>query len=429
MTTAYDKTMMPLGNGDTICILGGGPGGASCAIALKREARNLGKDIRVVIFEQKSFRKHRQYNQCIGVLSPPLETILKERLGVELSGRLALKIIKGYRLHSDNLSLDLDGEDHGLTWAVSRSHFDALLLDEAQKAGAEVINCRVTGLEFSDENVMVYGEGATCSASAVVGAFGLDDGACKILELATSYRQPEFLNTIITRLFHDGGFSEEEDSTINAFLLSIKGMEFGAVTPKQDHLSVNIAGKDVSAKVMLEFLRSAPVQRFLPHKRLKDKPLEYFKGKFPIAPARNLFGDRYVTIGDAAGLIRPFKGKGINSACLTGDFAARTIMNAGVSRKAFQNYIEQCSELTGDLWYGRVLRTMTNISTRVKFMDRLLKIAERDPVFMDCMFNCVSGQLPYRKIFENTISLKLGLSFSQEIMRHFILRQAPTGRV
>jgi len=429
MTAVNDKTMMPLGNGDTVCILGGGPGGASCAIALKREARRLGKEVRVVIFEQKSFRKHRQYNQCIGVLSPPLATILKDRLGIELSGRLALKEIKGYRLHSDNLSLDLDGEDHGQTWAVSRSDFDALMLDEARNAGAEVIDHRATGLEFADTGVIVYGEGATFSAAAVVGAFGLDDGTCKILELATPYRQPEFLNTIITRLYRDGGFAEEVGSTIHAFLLSIKGMEFGAVTPKQDHLSVNIAGKDVSAKVMLEFLRSPPVQRFLPRKKLRDKPLDYFKGKFPIAPAKNLFGDRYVTIGDAAGLIRPFKGKGINSACLTGDFAARTIMNYGVSRKAFQNYIGQCSELTGDLWYGRVLRTMTNISTRMKFMDRLLKIAAKDPVFMDCMFNCVSGQLPYKKIFQDTISLKLGLSFTQEIVRHFILRQTLSGQI
>ncbi|MDP7557031.1 MAG: hypothetical protein QF687_04020 [Nitrospinaceae bacterium] len=94
------------------------------------------------------------------------------------------------------------------------------------------------------------------------------------------------------------------DSTIHAFLLSHKGFEFGAVTPKQDHLSINIAGRNVSSKVMLEFLRSGPVQRFLPPHKRKEKPLNYFKEKFPISPARNLFGDRYVTIGDAAGLIR-----------------------------------------------------------------------------------------------------------------------------
>ena len=38
--------------------------------------------------------------------------------------------------------------------------------------------------------------------------------------------------------------------------------------------------------------------------------LDYHRGCFPVKPAKHLFGDRYVTIGDAAGLIRPFKGKG-----------------------------------------------------------------------------------------------------------------------
>lgn len=86
-------------------------------------------------------------------------------------------------------------------------------------------------------------------------------------------------------------------------------MEFGAVTPKRDHLSINIAGRNVSSRVMLEFLRSAPVQRLLPQHQGDHQPLNYFKGKFPISPAKHLFGERYVTIGDAAGLIRPFKGK------------------------------------------------------------------------------------------------------------------------
>ena len=139
MKVSRDKALMPLENGDTVCILGGGPGGASCALALKREAQKLNKEVRVVIFEQKSFREPRQYNQCIGVLSPPLENILKEKLGVDLAKHLLLKEIEGYCLHSDVLSLNLDGKDHGKTYAVSRADFDALMLEEAEKSGAEVL--------------------------------------------------------------------------------------------------------------------------------------------------------------------------------------------------------------------------------------------------------------------------------------------------
>lgn len=412
----------PLQNGDTVCIVGGGPGGASCALAIKREAEKFDKEIRVLVFEQKRFKEGRQFNQCIGVLSPPLEDILRDQLGLELPESMLRKKIEGYHLHSDRMDLALDGKEHGSTYAVSRSEFDEFLFDQAVSAGVEINHNRITGMEVGPHDVLVYSEGQNCRAAVVVGAFGLDEGTAWIFEQATRYRRPDFLNTIITRLYPGPDFLDSLGPWIHAFLVSRKGMEFGAVTPKHDHLSINIAGRAVASPIMVEFLRSPPVQKLLPPKIHKEKPLNFFKGKFPISPAGNLFGDRYVTIGDAAGLIRPFKGKGINSACLTGIYAARCMMNFGVSRKAFQNYIRDCEELTADLWYGRAIRLLTNLSTRYGFMDHILNIAARDPLFMEAMFNIVSGELPYKQIFKSTFSPRVGLNFSQEIFK-YIFRQ------
>ena len=196
------------------------------------------------------------------------------------------------------------------------------------------------------------------------------------------------------------------------------------MTPKGDHISINIAGRNVSSKVMLEFLRSEPVQRFLPPHQRREKPLNYFKGKFPIAPAQNLFGDRYVTIGDAAWLIRPFKGKGINSAINTGIFAARSIMRHGVSKKAFQeNFYADCWELTQDLPFGRCVRVLTNLATDLKFMDQMIAVAATDKSFMKAMFNSVSGHLSYKRIISETTSFPLIINFAARIFSHFILRQ------
>ena len=258
----------------------------------------------------------------------------------------------------------------------------------------------------------------------MVGAFGLDDGTCRVFEQGTSYRQPDFLNTVITRLYPGKEFIQGMDSTIHAFLLSHSGLEFGAVTPKGEHISINIAGRKVSSQVMLEFLRSAPVQRFLPPNQRREKPLNYFKGKFPIAPARNLFGDRYVTIGDAAGLMRPFKGKGINSAINTGVYAARSIMRHGVSKKAFaENFYQSCNELTEDLPYGRAVRVLTNLATRFKFMDHMIAVAAERPEFMKALFNSVSGHDSYKKIITETASLPLAVTFAQRLLQHFVLHR------
>ncbi len=62
---------MLINDGDTVCIVGGGPGGSACAMTLLREARRLSREINVVLLEHKKFAEQRHYNQYIGVLSPP----------------------------------------------------------------------------------------------------------------------------------------------------------------------------------------------------------------------------------------------------------------------------------------------------------------------------------------------------------------------
>ena len=415
---------MLINDGDTVCVVGGGPGGSACAMVLLQEARQLGRKIRVVLIEHKKFSENRHYNQCIGVLSPPFEDILKNELDLTLPENLVLNDMEGYRLHSDLLSLDLIGEESGRSVSVTRSKFDAFMLEEAQKAGAQVVHNRVTSIEVNHDGVLVYSEGDNFKCAVVVGAFGLDDGTCRIFEQGTPYRQPDFLNTVITRLYPGEEFIQSMVSTIHAFLLSHPGLEFGAVTPKGEHISINIAGRKVSSYIMMEFLRAVPVQRFLPPHKRREKPLNYFKGKFPIAPARNLFGDRYVTIGDAAGLMRPFKGKGINSAINTGIYSARSIMRHGVSKQAFaENFYQDCSVLTEDLPFGRGVRILTNLATRFKFMDHMIAVAAERPDFMKAMFGSVSGHDPYKKIIMETASMSLAFTFAQKILGHFVLRQ------
>ena len=415
---------MFINDGDTVCVVGGGPGGSACAMTLLKEARRFGRTINVVVLEHKIFSEDRHHNQCIGVLSPPFEDILKNELDLTLPESLVVNEIAGYRLHSDLLSLDLIGEEYGRSASVRRSRFDAFMLEEAKKAGAQVIHNRVTAIEVNPDEVLIYTDGENIKSAIVVGAFGLDDGTCRVFEQGTPYRQPDFLNTVITRLYPGKEFMQSMDCTIQAFLLSHPGLEFGAVTPKGDHISINIAGRKVTSNIMMEFLRSAPVQRFLPPHQRREKPLNYYKGRFPIAPARNLFGDRYVTIGDSAGLMRPFKGKGINSAINTGIYAARSIMQHGVSKKAFaENYYRDCRVLTEDLPYGRAVRVLPNLATRFKFMDHMIAVAAERPDFMKAMFSSVSGHDPYKKIIMETASLSLSLTFAQKILGHFVFRQ------
>ncbi len=83
-----------------IVIIGGGPGGSACALALQRKAAELGKSIVITLIEGKQFLDEKHYNQCVGVLSPPLPDLLESDLGIPFPMHLCQVDIQGYVLHS-----------------------------------------------------------------------------------------------------------------------------------------------------------------------------------------------------------------------------------------------------------------------------------------------------------------------------------------
>ncbi len=403
----------------TIAIIGCGPAGASCAVKLKKIADNRGIKFRLIVYEGKPLEKKSHYNQCLGVLSPPLEKIMEEDLGIPFPWPIIQKKIEGYHIHAGRSIIALGGE-HAPSYACRRVEFDDYLFQKVKEAGVEVIPARVTDMDFSTDGVMVYSESNNIKADVIIGAFGLDDGMAKIFERLTPYRQPKFLSSVVTKI-HPGeeamaGFG----NYLHAFLpSSLPSVEFGAITPKGNHLSINIAGRKVDAETMDKFLGLEEVRESLPDELQSALPeLTYFKGKFPTLPAKAPIGERYVMIGDAAGFNRPFKGKGINSAVITGIKAAEALASKGLTRSAFEGYLEDCCELTDDIPYGRILRVLTIRFSKYGLMNGVLEAAKKEPALRKAMFNVVSGQETYKKTWQETKSVRLLLRVFFTSLRH-----------
>ncbi|MBI2162661.1 MAG: FAD/NAD(P)-binding protein, partial [candidate division NC10 bacterium] len=125
-----------------MAVIGGGPGGTCAALALVRMAKERGRAIEVVLFEPKDFGAH--YNQCAGVLSPPIQGVLRRELDLSLPPGLLQRKIAGYVLYGEHEILDMPAlEDGEATHAVRRVQFDRFLLDAAEKAGVQVERSRV----------------------------------------------------------------------------------------------------------------------------------------------------------------------------------------------------------------------------------------------------------------------------------------------
>ncbi len=423
-----------LHDGSTIVIIGGGPAGSACAIRLLRGADARGLRLRVLIFEGKDFNVHA--NQCVGVLSPPAEEVLAAELDVHLPQSLIKRRIFGYRLHGTRENLLLTG--HGATaatpgrnqatYAVERAHFDRFLLDHARELGAQVVASRVTGVEFVREGaldeVRVYSESDYVRADVVVGAFGLDEALLSVFEEVTGrnggagFRRPsKWLKSYLTTIATTQSFQRDKlGHIVHAFLLprACPRIEFGAVTPKGDHILVNIAGERVTSTDLDDFLQLPAVQQLLPP--FDAGEIDYHEGRFPSAPARRPFGHRYVLAGDATGWLRPFKGKGINTAVVTGLRAADAMLAHGASRRAFAHYRRACADLLGDHTYGVVVRHLMLASARF-VLDPLIDIGKTDPAMYDALFDAVSGHAAYRDIIRRSLKPHLVRKVAMRLLR------------
>lgn len=384
-----------------VAIIGGGPGGVGCALTLKRLARDRDQDIRVVIYEGKRFGEH--YNQCAGVLSHPLEEILERDFGLKIPRAMIQRVIKGYVLYGEKEEIVLEEDPTKPSLAVQRVELDRFLLNEAVKRGVEVIQSRVTDVEFHPHEVVVYSWSGTCRTSAVVGAFGLSKAMTACFSRRVGYAPPPHLETLVTKFYPPPSWLPNLlENMIHVFLPPFPRTEFGALIPKGDHITIILAGWNITTNEMEAFLSLPKVKRLLPPKEHSD----FFKGRFPTGLAKRFYGHRYLLVGDASGLVRPFKGKGINTAVITGRSAAITLMNHGPSQEASLHYRDMCKDLMEDMIYGRLARTLASLTRRYSSLDPIIREAKRNESLKEALFFCVSGHAPYRKILRNKAHLR-----------------------
>jgi 2-polyprenyl-6-methoxyphenol hydroxylase-like FAD-dependent oxidoreductase len=243
----------PLASGSTAVVIGGGPSGVAAAIALKQGARALGRDVRVIVVEGKRFAGEQHHNQCAGVLSPPIATVIENELGLPFPRHLSRNTIDEYVLHSRRRSIHLRGEAEP-SLSVRRVQFDAYMLEAARERGVEIVNARALDLERREGGVTVYTESGPLEADVVVGAFGVDDGSCAFFARASAYRPPPTLGTLVMKC-HPGEYVMGElEHSIHAFLPTSLSIEFGAITPKGNHLTFIVAGAQVDSSLMERFV-------------------------------------------------------------------------------------------------------------------------------------------------------------------------------
>ncbi len=404
------STLGPLEKGHVV-IIGGGPGGTACALALKRMSAEMGRDIHLTVVEGKQFVGEMHYNQCLGVLAPPLMDLLWDRLGVKFPYQLSRGEISRYVLHTAREQIILDDKNQP-SIALRRVQYDAYMLETVKEHGITVVPARAVDLEFHDDRVVVYTDSTPLEADVIVGAFGMDEGSSAMFDRLTPYRPPKALSSIVTKIHPSPEFMQAFGPCIHAFLPAIPNIEFGGMTSKGNHLSVNIAGSQVDTNLMELFLNQPEVRGLIPNSTgssgdyLAD--IQFYKGRIPRSQAKGYFGNRYVIVGDAAGLVRAFKGKGVTTAVITGIRAAETILQHGISERAFrEHYYSSNKDIIQDLPYGQAMRYFTIFLARFHLLDPILRAAKNSPILQSALFDAASAHAPYSHVIKQSLQLNV----------------------
>lgn len=408
--------LRPLRTGQCVAIIGGGPAGSSCALALKRQAEALDRNVRVVLFEPKDF--HNESNVCVGVLSPPFGHLLAE-LGLSLPPEIVQRRITAYELHTDGAHLTLPEREGAeeQTLVVDRGDLDLFLLQSAQSAGVELLHEAVADLKLVRDGVTVLGDkGTVLFCDVVVGAFGLTRVGLSSFESRTLYQAPGLMRSLLTDIpLPDATVDEHVGNHIHALLqASQPTVEFAALTPKRGHVTVNVAGPSIGPAELEVSIAHMQLFGLLPDKL---PPAPRYGNVFPAGPARHIYRDRVVTIGNTSGLLRPLKGKGINAGMLTGMRAARAMLEAGISREAFDYYYQACRDITSDYSYGLFLRRLYHVSRSLGVLDAVIDLACREETLRRCFYNMVAGEGSYRDVVFGLLRPLLWLRITGAVAR------------
>jgi flavin-dependent dehydrogenase len=402
-------------NSSTVAIIGGGPAGSCCAIKLAQLSKEKKLNLNIHLFEGKDFTRH--HNQCVGILSPPLMDIFEKELDFSLPEHLIRSEVPGYELHTEKEEIFLKNyhtfSPSVRTYSVRRSELDHFLLDKAREHGVKVVNSRVTNIEFCKDiyhdEVRIFSESNYLKADVAVCAFGLDPEMLFTLNQATDgrYRRPKkIMKTFVTRFdFPKEMVDKTYDKRIYPFLIaSLKHVRFGAITVKDGHIVVNVAGEKIESTNLKEFLAFEKVTTILPENI--GAHLNYFSGKFPSSPARKPYGHRYVAVGDTTGWLRPLKGKGINLAAITGINAAKVMMEHGYSKKDFEYYKKSCKEFLQDYKYGILVRMSLKILIKTGILDFMIRKAKHNSRLHNLLYDTVSAESSYKHILQRFLHLR-----------------------
>jgi len=416
-----------LDDGSRVAVIGGGPAGSFFTYFLFEMAERIGMELAVDIYEPKDFSKAgpQGCNMCGGIISESLVQLLATE-GINLPSSVVQRGIDSYVLHMDVGTVRIEPTRREKRIAAvyrgagprgtveSRWHsFDAHLLELAKGRGAQVHHERVEGIDRDRGKPRITTKkGTSAGYDLLVGAVGVNTGALKLFEeMRAGYRAPGLTKTYICELFlGERTIKTYFGNAMHMFLLNLPRLEFAALIPKGDYVTMVMLGTGIDKILVEAFFATPEVRKCFPADWSPPADFCRCSPAINISSAVKPFGDRMVLIGDS-GVSRLYK-DGIGGAYRTAKAAARTAVFEGVAEEDFRKgYLPVCRSLSMDNGIGKVVFGITSLIQKTTVLRKgLLRMtaAEQEsrrwhPRMSDVLWDTFTGSAPYKDVFRRSL--------------------------
>lgn len=424
---ATDRSNLKLDDGSRVAVIGSGPAGSFFTYFLLDTGQRLGIDLRVDIYEPREFSVPGPSgcNMCGGIVSESLVQMLATE-GINLPPTIVQRGIESYMLHTDVGSVRIEtplqekriaavhrGSGPRNIKEMKWASFDGYLQALAVEKGARVIRDRVDDLSWYNEKPQLKTRrGSLPSYDLLAIAAGVNSAAVKIFqESVSNYKPPRTTKTYICEYYlGEETIAEHLGDSMHVFLLNLPRLEFAAVIPKGDYVTVCLLGEEIDGPLIKSFLGSPTVRRCFPPNLPLDPPPCHCSPRINTYAAVQPFADRVVFVGDS-GVTRLYK-DGIGAAYRTAKAAAVTAVFHGISADDFRrHYWPTCRQINADNEIGKLIFAVSrqwqkrphDLRGILRMVSKEQLSKSRAPRMSMVLWDLFTGSAPYREILLRTV--------------------------
>ena len=378
-------------------IIGSGPAGAACAIALAKSG------LSVAILDKAVFPRDKICGDALSVDVVNQLSLLPGDLSSRFHGLDSKVSSYGVRIFAPSHQyIDIPfihkGEEK-CGYLCPRFDFDQLMVEELKQFEnvKTFEDCLVERVDKNETEVLAHTNQGIFSAKIIAGA----DGAQSVVARQLGSFKPDRQHySAGLRIYYEGitSFQESRFIELHFFRDVLPGyLWIFPLANNRANVGIGMLSSVVSKKrINLKTVLKALIENN-PHlnERFQNaKPLEVAKGYgLPLgSKKRKISGDRFLLLGDAASLIDPFTGEGIGNAIRSGRVAADHIVEAFKTNDFSRSFnTAYDDEIYRRMWSElRMSRALQNLCRYPRLFNTVVRKANKSRYIHDVLIDALA---------------------------------------